>query len=202
MADDPAPDHDDAGGDLDDQGPDDLGTGLAETDDAGSGRTRRVVLADDHGGDRIILASWIGTGAYAASAVLAVIALDTFQLLLMIVTVTLFVIGLIAFVVAYLLAVVRSREDLIGMGGLFFLAGTAPKRVQRHLMASFGAEIVIASVTSSIGLASLSSDATNPLAFGFLTPIFGLGLAGVWGARFGVFAPRALGPSERDSRTG
>jgi len=160
------------------------------------------MIADDHRGDRLIAMSWAGTVVYAVAAALTMVSLDTFQIVLMVVTVALFVIGLVAFAVAYLLAVARSREDLIGMGGLFFLSGTAPKRVQRHLVGSFGAQIVIATVMSSIGLAAVSSDATNPQAFGFLTPLFGLGLAGLWGARFGVFAPRPAGPSRGGSRTG
>jgi hypothetical protein len=28
------------------------------------------------------------------------------------------------------------------------------------------------------------------MAFGFLVPVFGLGLAGLWGARYGTFAAR------------
>jgi hypothetical protein len=33
-------------------------------------------------------------------------------------------------------------------------------------------------------------EADNPLAFGILTPLYGLGIAGLWGARHGTFAPR------------
>jgi hypothetical protein len=84
---------------------------------------------------------------------------------------------------AYAVAVGRSRTDLIGIGGLFFLAGSAPRSVQRPLIASLVAEVVIAGVTASTRI-------YTPLAFGVLVPMYGLGLMGLWGARFGTFPPR------------
>jgi hypothetical protein len=154
---------------------------------------------DDHRGDAILRASWIGTALYAAVAALTTIT-ASFVIPLVAVTSVLFVIGLVAFLVAYVIAIGRSREVLIGMGGLFFLAGsTAPARVRRHLMGSFAAQVAVATASASVGVARFPADATNPLAFGFLTSLYGLGLAGLWGARFGVFAPR---PPEqpRDAR--
>ena len=44
----------------------------------------------------------------------------------MIVSLVLFAVGMVVFVWAYAVAVGRSRTDLIGIGGLFFLAGSAP----------------------------------------------------------------------------
>jgi hypothetical protein len=32
----------------------------------------------------------------------------------------------------------------------------------------------------------------SPLAFGILVPVFGLGLCGLWGARYGTFEPRPV----------
>jgi len=156
-----------------------------------------LVPTDDGRGNSIIVASWAITLAYTVTAVVAT-ATGSFVAPVVVVTVAAFVAGLVVFVVAYLIAVGRSRHDRIGMGGLFFLAGaTAPKRVRRHLMGSFAAQVLVASVTASIGVARFPADATNPLAFGFLTSLFGLSLAGLWGARFGSFAPRPPEPARR-----
>jgi hypothetical protein len=145
---------------------------------------------DDHRGDAIIRASWIGTVLYTAVAIITT-ATASFVLPLIVVTSALFLVGMVAFLVAYVIAIGRSREVLIGMGGLFFLAGdTAPARVRRQLMASFAAQVAGATVSASVGVARFPADATNPLAYGFLTSLFGLSMAGLWGARYGSFAPR------------
>jgi hypothetical protein len=95
----------------------------------------------------------------------------------------LFFVGCFVFLWAYAVAVSRSRTDLIGIGGLYFLAGSAPKVVRFRLRLSFAVEIVVAIVSASIR-------PFTPLAFGFLVPVFGLGLCGLWGARYGTFEPR------------
>ena len=148
-------------------------------------------IADDRQGDRIIMASWVGTAVFGVVATAATISSSVFQALLVLVCVALFIVGFFSGFVAYVLAIRRSRTDAIGMGGLFFLLGTAPTRVRRNLMGAFGVQILVAVVTASVGLLALPVDATNVLAFGVLTPLFGLGLAGLWGARYGTFSPRA-----------
>jgi len=55
-------------------------------------------------------------------------------------------------------------------------------------------EVVAAIVSASIR-------PFTPMAFGFLVPVYGLGLCGLWGARYGTFAPRAEpGPSDDPKR--
>jgi hypothetical protein len=148
-------------------------------------------LTGEPRGVGIVRLSWIGTAVYTVVAVLAAVApRAAFDLVLIVVCLVLFVLGAGAFAVAYLVAVGRSRYEAIGMGGLFFLAGSAPSAVRRHLLGSVAVETVVALVTASLGLLSTTAAADNPLAFGLLTPLFGLGLAGLWGARHGVFGPR------------
>ena len=48
-----------------------------------------------------------------------------------------------------------------------------------------------------IGLFTVPAEVTNPVAFGVLAPIYGLGLAGLWSARYGAFAPRPPDPERR-----
>jgi len=143
---------------------------------------------DGVAGTAIINVSWAGTGLYVAIAVLGTIAPDTFATATAVVSVALFFIGCFVFLWAYAVAVARSRTDLIGIGGLYFLAGTAPKVVRFRLRLSFAVEVVVAIVSASIR-------PFTPMAFGFLVPVFGLGLCGLWGARHGTFEPRPQ-PSE------
>jgi hypothetical protein len=134
-------------------------------------------------GEAIINASWAGTGIYIAVALAGTIFPDSFATPTAIVSGALFAIGCVAFFWAYVVAVSRSRTDLIGIGGLYFLAGTAPKVVRYRLRLSLALEIVAALVSSSIR-------PFTPMAFGFLVPVFGLGMCGLWGARHGTFEPR------------
>jgi hypothetical protein len=145
-------------------------------------------LPDAPGAARIVQASIAGTVLFALTAVPAAIAPDTFVGVAVLVSLALFAVGLVAFVWAYAVAVGRSRTDLMGIGGLFFLAGSAPRVVQRRLIGSLVAEIVIAVVTASTRV-------YTPLAFGVLVPMYGLGLMGLWGARYGTFPPRPPQPA-------
>jgi hypothetical protein len=138
---------------------------------------------EEEQGEAIVNGSWAGTGLYTALAILGTIFPDTFATATAAVAGVLFVIGCIVFLYAYARAVSRSRTDLIGIGGLYFLSGTAPKRVRFRLLLSFAVEIVAATASSSIR-------PFTPMAFGFLVPVFGLGMCGLWGARHGTFESR------------
>lgn len=138
----------------------------------------------------IIQASWAGTAVFTVAAVIGTVWLSA-AIVTVVVSLVLFALGTVAFVAAYARAVTRSRYDNIGMGGLFFLAGrTAPARVQALLLGSLGVQTVVAFTAASIRI-------YTALAFGILVPMFGLGLAGLWGALHGRFAPR---PPETPAR--
>jgi hypothetical protein len=84
---------------------------------------------------------------------------------------------------AFGLAVVRSaRGDDIGVGGLFFLFGSAPSDVRRWLFGALGISVVLAFATV-VGNA-----------YAALEPMFPLALVGLWGARHGTFPPRVDTP--------
>jgi hypothetical protein len=142
-----------------------------------------IGLDDDTPGRRLVAASWWGTGAFTATAVPGAVSPDLFGVPAVAVAIALFAAGSVAMFWAFLVAVQRSRTDLIGIGGIYFLVGSAPAGVQRHLMASLAVEVVVALVTASIRV-------FTSLAFGILVPVWGLGLAGLWGARYGTFAAR------------
>jgi hypothetical protein len=137
---------------------------------------------NDLAGARIVKASIAGTALFVVAAAIGTIWLDLVAVLVF-VSIVLFVIGTGAFLVAYLKAIGRSRYEAIGMGGLFFLAGTAPRRVQVLLLGSFAVEVVVSLVAATVRI-------YTPVAFGLLTPMYGLGLVGLWGATYGEFPPR------------
>ncbi|MDW3218545.1 MAG: hypothetical protein R8F63_08000 [Acidimicrobiales bacterium] len=134
-------------------------------------------------GGRIIAASWTGTAVFAIAAGVSTIDPDSLGAPVVIVSLVLFGAGAIAMFWAFLIAVARSTEEAIGIGGLYFGAGSAPRRVQAHLMGSLALQLVIAFTTASIRI-------FTALAFGILVPVWGLGMAGLWCARHGTFAPR------------
>ena len=134
-------------------------------------------------GSRIILASRVGTVVFVVTSVAAVIDRDLFGLAAVVVDLVLFLIGCVVFLWAFGVAVGRSRTDAIGIGGLYFLQGSAPRAVQVALLVPFAVQVAVALVTA--GLRPFTS-----LAFGVLVPMFGLAQAGLWGARYGHFGPR------------
>jgi hypothetical protein len=135
-------------------------------------------------GRRIIQVSWAGTILFGVIALVAAITLGPIRYVAVGVSLGLFAVGCAIFFAAYWTAVQRSRSDEIGIGGLYFLAGsTAPPRVSLLLNGSLLTEVVIALGTS------IARPYTT-LAFGFLVPVFGLGCTGLWGARYGQFGPR------------
>ena len=144
-------------------------------------------------GGRIIALSRIGTAVFVVAAVAATIFVDDLGLAAAIVSLVLFAAGCVFFLWAYGVAISRSRTDAIGIGGLYFLQGSAPRNVQVALLVPLAVEVVVALATAAIR-------PFTPLAFGVLVPMYGLGLAGLWGAKFGTFGPREAkpGPSEPD----
>lgn len=134
-------------------------------------------------GDGIVRASWIGTAAFGVTSGVGAV-LSSFDVVALVVALALFVMGTAAFVLAYARAVSRSRTEQIGILSLFFLDGeVAPKPVRRLLLGSFLVEVVLA-------VAVAAARPNTSLAFGILVPVYGLALAGLWGARYGSFRPR------------
>lgn len=139
---------------------------------------------DERAGRPIVLASWVGTGVFAVVAVAAAIVPDALGVVAAAVSGLLFVVGCVTFLWAYVVALGRSRTDAISVADLFFLTQCAPKAVQRLLLGSVAVEVVVALATAGARL-------YTALAFGILAPMYGLGLAGLWGARHGTFPRRA-----------
>jgi hypothetical protein len=107
----------------------------------------------------------------------------------MVVDLALFVAGCAAFLWAYARAVGRSRDEVISMAGLFFLAeGVAPRSVAWALRLLLAIQVVVA-------LGTAAARPFSSLAFGILAPMFGLALLAVWGAARGTFPAHPVRPS-------
>lgn len=138
--------------------------------------------------DQLPKVTWAATALFALTAIAAAL-VEAARPVATAVALVLFVIGTAAFLWSYAIAVNRSRTDAIGIGGLFFLAGeTAPPAIRRSMMASLCVQILVA-------LATASARPFTSLAFGILVPVVGLGLAGLWGAKYGTYRPRAEAPA-------
>ena len=135
-------------------------------------------------GLRIVQASWAGTAAFLATGGLATVVRST-DLIALVVSLTLFAAGTAAFTAAFVIAVRRSRAEEIVVPSLFFLQGSAPAPVRRHLLGALAVQVVAAFVTAGVR-------PNTSLAFGILAPMYGIGLAGLWAALHGAFPARPL----------
>jgi hypothetical protein len=139
-------------------------------------------------GTGIIRTSLVGTAVFCVAGLLGAIWPDVFGLPFLVVSLVEFLIGCVAFVLAFLRAVDRSRTEAIGIGGLFFAAGSTPKRAQQALVGSLVVQTVVAIAVGSARLYSA-------LAFGILAPMWALGLTGLWVAAYGDFPERTPEPT-------
>jgi hypothetical protein len=153
---------------------------------------RRAAMADRQDeptpGTGVVAAAWVGTGVLAAGCVWGVVDFDGDRLTTGLaastaVSLGLFVLGCVAFLAAIWAGAQRSRTHLMGIGGWFLLAGSAPTRVRVLLLGSVVAQVVI-------GIVAAAVRPFSPLAFATLCWVWGLGLAGWWGAPFGDLPER------------
>jgi hypothetical protein len=143
-------------------------------------------------GRRIVAVSLAGTALFTLVAVVEAVVMGWTQPVGVFVALSLFFIGCLTCLVAYGVAVGRSRAEEIGVGGLYFLGGTvAPPKVRWLLDGALAVQVVVALVTAGVR-------PYTPLAFGVLVPMFGIGQNGLWAARHGHFGPRRLPAAAAD----
>lgn len=126
--------------------------------------------------------SWIGTIVFTVTATAAAIRPSSFDLVAVAVALVLFAVGIVTMLWAFAIAVNRSRVDAIGVGGLYFGAGSTPRTVRWHILGALAIQTVV-------GIATASARPFTSLAFGTLVPVFGIGIMGLWTARNGEFEP-------------
>ena len=133
--------------------------------------------------ERILQVSAWSTVVLALFAGAAVALPDTLAVPYAVLGLVYFVAGFVAFGWSYAVAVGRSRSDEMSVAGIYFLSGSAPARVKRRLLGAVAVQSVVA-----VGAAA--AQPFTAVAFGVLAPLFGLGLTGLWGARYGTFPER------------
>jgi hypothetical protein len=134
-------------------------------------------------GRGIVVASWIGDGLFAVTAIPVALGVDALDDPAVGVALLLFFASLVVWCWALGLAAVRTtRGDDVQVWSLFLLEGRVPARVRWLL---YGSLVVCLAIT-------VATASANP--FGVLVPMFPLGLVGLWGARHGVYPPRKSMP--------
>jgi hypothetical protein len=154
----------------------------------------------DDTGDVIIIVDLAGTAVFALTAALAAVIFTTFwQWVASITALTLFGLGVFTFLWSYYNAVQRSRRDEIGVAQLYLLLGPPiPARVRRMMLTLLLMQLVIAVVTTFARLEGPDGKPGSSLALGFLVPMFGFGLNGLWAAYHGRFPARTAGERHPD----
>jgi hypothetical protein len=135
-------------------------------------------------GRRLIQCALVGTALFTVTSVVEVIVQGWTRPVAVIIDLVLFAIGCTAFLGAYAIAIGRSRTEEIGVASLYFLTNrVAPNPVRVRLLLAFAIQCVVAVTAASVRPFTVA-------AFAVLVPMFGLGLNGVWAARYGTFGPR------------
>lgn len=103
----------------------------------------------------------------------------------------LFTVGVFAFLWSYWNAVQRSRTEEIAVSQLYLLLGDAvPKGVRRTMLTALVLQFATAMVTTLVRPEGPNGGSGSSLAVGFLVPMLGFGLNGLWAAYFGTFSTR------------
>ncbi len=132
--------------------------------------------------DYLIKLSGIGTALFLLTGVVASIQ-SAFEIVYVIVSLTMFSIGVLLGMSAFAQSVSKSRYEIIITIDLIKLPQDTPQRVKLILYGSLAIEVI-----GSIVLASLQSS-TN-FAFGILASLFALGSLNMWAIMNGRFQKR------------
>jgi hypothetical protein len=163
-----------------------------------------VVNDNTDAGDVLIAANLAGTALFAVTATLAAVFFTTFwQWVGAITALALFAVGVFSFLWSYYNAVQRSRRDEIGVVELYLLLGPpTPPRVRKIMLGALAAQFLIAVATTFARLDGPDGKPGSSLALGFLVPMLGFGLNGLWAAYHGRFRPRMAQWSDGRDRVG
>lgn len=132
------------------------------------------------------------TMVFAVTATYATVVFDTTaQWIGAITAMVLFTIGVFAFLWSYWSAVQRSRTEEIAVTQLYLLMGQAiPSTVRRSMNLALLAQFLIALATTFMRPNGPDGNPGSSLAVGFLVPMLGFGLNGLWAVTHGTFEPR------------
>ncbi len=156
---------------------------LNSASDPVPGSDRTGVPEGGPAGPAIVRASGAGTAVFVVASAVAVVGDGAPRAAAVAVDLCLFALGCVAFLWAFAVALERSRSAAIGIGGLYFLVGCAPPSIRRRLMG-------LLALQTLVGVAAASVAPYTAVAASVLVPVYGLGLAGLWGAHHGRFEDR------------
>jgi len=142
--------------------------------------------------DTLVRVDMALTVVFAVTAFYAALSFSTAsQWIGAITAMVLFTIGVATFLWSYWGAVQRSREIEISVTQLYLLLGDAiPARVRRTMNLVLVAQVAIALATTLIRPNGPDGNPGSSLAVGFLVPMLGFGLNGLWAINHAEFAPR------------
>ena len=136
--------------------------------------------------DIALTAVFVVTAAYAAT-----VFDTTAQWVGAITAMVLFAVGVAAFLWGFWNAVQRSRTEEIAVTQVFLLAGSpTPAPVRRAMNSVLVLQVVTATITTLSRPNGPDGNPGSSLAVGFLVPMLGLGLNGLWAAFHGRFPAR------------
>lgn len=153
--------------------------------------------------DAIIRVNLVLTAIFTVTAAYAAAVFSTpSQWVGAVTAMVLFAIGVFAFIWSYWNAVQRSRTDEISVTQLYLLMGDAiPAPVRRTMNLTLVVQFAVAISTTLARPDGPDGNPGSSLAVGFLVPMLGFGLNGLWAAFHGNFATRTnLPPSTKEIR--
>ena len=153
--------------------------------------------------DTIIRVNLVLTAIFTVTAAYAAAVFSTpSQWVGAVTAMVLFAIGVFAFIWSYWNAVQRSRTDEISVTQLYLLMGDAiPSPVRRTMNLTLVVQFAVAISTTLARPDGPDGNPGSSLAVGFLVPMLGFGLNGLWAAFHGNFATRTnLPPSTKEIR--
>lgn len=146
------------------------------------GEAPQPVVAPEGTGRWAVQAAWAGVAVQAVAAAFAA-ASRAGRGPHVVVCTLLLAGGVVAASLAFARAVGRSRTELVDVGSLFLLLGSAPRPTRRRLWGAVAAQ-------TAVGLAAASSRPYTSLAFGVLAPLWAYGFTVLWNATYGAFPAR------------
>lgn len=157
---------------------------------------RRVVNSSP-----IVRFNVVATILFAIVAVVSAIVFDdVFRVVIVVVSLSLFAVGVATFLLGFFAAVQLSREREIAVSQLFFLTGTVAERnIKLPMLACLAAQTAVG-IGAAIARPSTDGKAGSVLAFGVLVPMLGLGLNGLWASRHGAFGERPAPDDETEAQ--
>ena len=156
----------------------------------------QVVAPGEPGaGAGIVWLTMAGTVGFVVLGALGALFMGGFMVAYVITSLVEFAFGTLVLALAFLRAVDRSRDETIGVGGLFFGAGSAPRPVRVRLLGALVVQTVVSIIVAS-------THVYTALAFGVLAPMWSLGLTGLWVAAYGTFPSREFDPRLDRGRDG